>query len=57
MRIGTLNVNEVFYGTAGEGSAIVNVASMAAHMLPEELIPTAQFPLALHGRRRLHERP
>ena len=53
--IGTLNVNEVFYGTAGEGSAIVNVASMAAHMLPEELIPTAQFPLALAGRRRLHE--
>ena len=45
--IGTLNVNEVFYGTAGEGSAIVNVASMAAHMLPEELIPTAQFPQAL----------
>ena len=45
--LGTLNVNEVFYGTAGEGSAIVNVASMAAHMLPEELIPTGQFPLAL----------
>ncbi len=45
--IGTLNVNEAFYGAAGEGSAIVNVASMAAHLLPEELIPTGQFPLAL----------
>jgi NAD(P)-dependent dehydrogenase (short-subunit alcohol dehydrogenase family) len=45
--IGTLNVNEVFYATAGDGAAIVNVASMAAHMLPEELIPTGQFPLAL----------
>ena len=45
--VGTLNVNEVFYGTAAEGSAIVNVSSMAAHMLPEELIPTARFPLAL----------
>jgi len=45
--IGTLNVNEVFYGTATEGSAIVNVASMAAHILPEELIPTAHFPTAL----------
>jgi len=45
--IGTLNVNEVFYGTATEGSAIVNVASMAAHVLPEELIPTAYFPTAL----------
>ena len=33
--LGTLNVNEVFFAAAGEGSAIVNVASMAAHMLPE----------------------
>lgn len=45
--VGTVNVNEAFYGTAGAGSAIVNVASMAAHLLPEELIPTGQFPLAL----------
>ncbi len=45
--IGTLNVDEVFFDTAHEGSAIVNVASMAAHLLPESLIPTAQFPLAL----------
>jgi NAD(P)-dependent dehydrogenase (short-subunit alcohol dehydrogenase family) len=44
--VGTLNVNEVFFETAGEGSAIANVASMAAHLLPEELIPTRQFPLA-----------
>jgi NAD(P)-dependent dehydrogenase (short-subunit alcohol dehydrogenase family) len=46
--IGTVNVNEEFYAAAGEGSVIVNVASMAAHMLPAELIPTAQFPLAVH---------
>jgi len=45
--LGTLNVNEVFFQTAGEGSAIVNVASMAAHLLPDEVIPTAQFPLAI----------
>lgn len=45
--LGTVNVNEVFYDIASEGSAIVNVASMAAHMLPEEVIPTAQFPQAL----------
>jgi NAD(P)-dependent dehydrogenase (short-subunit alcohol dehydrogenase family) len=45
--IGTVNVNEVFYVVAGEGAAIVNVASMAAHMLPDEIIPTAKFPLAL----------
>ena len=45
--IGTVNVNEAFHATAGEGSVIVNVASMAAHMLPAEMIPTGQFPLAL----------
>jgi len=45
--LGTVNVNEVFYQTACEGAAIVNVASMAAHLLPQELIPTAHFPLAL----------
>jgi NAD(P)-dependent dehydrogenase (short-subunit alcohol dehydrogenase family) len=44
--IGTLNVNEAFYASASEGSAIVNVASMAAHMLPENIIPTKQFPQA-----------
>jgi NAD(P)-dependent dehydrogenase (short-subunit alcohol dehydrogenase family) len=50
--LGTLNVNEAFYGTAGEGSAIVNVASMAAHLLPEAIIPTGQFPLALQDAER-----
>jgi NAD(P)-dependent dehydrogenase (short-subunit alcohol dehydrogenase family) len=45
--IGTLNVNEAFYAMAGEGSVIVNVASMAAHILPAEVVPTHQFPLAL----------
>ncbi|ORB64727.1 SDR family oxidoreductase [Mycolicibacterium tusciae] len=44
--LGTVNVNEVFYEAAAEGAAIVNVASMAAHMLPDELIPAAQFPTA-----------
>lgn len=46
--VGTVNVNEVFYSVAPEGAAIVNVASMAAHLLPDELIPTGQFPLAPH---------
>jgi NAD(P)-dependent dehydrogenase (short-subunit alcohol dehydrogenase family) len=45
--IGTVNVNEAFHAKAGEGAVIVNVASMAAHMLPAEMIPTDQFPLAL----------
>lgn len=46
--VGSLNVNEAFHATAGEGSVIVNVASMAAHLLPAEIVPTGQFPLALH---------
>jgi NAD(P)-dependent dehydrogenase (short-subunit alcohol dehydrogenase family) len=45
--VGTVNVNEEFHAIAGEGTVIVNVASMAAHMLPAEMIPTGQFPLAL----------
>ena len=45
--VGTVNVNEAFYAGAGEGAAIVNVASMAAHMLPENIVPTKQFPQAL----------
>jgi NAD(P)-dependent dehydrogenase (short-subunit alcohol dehydrogenase family) len=46
--LGTLTVNEAFIETAAHGAAIVNVASMAAHILPEELIPAAQFPKAFH---------
>lgn len=45
--IGTLNVNESFFARAGEGAAIVNVASMAAHMMPEAMLPIQQFPQAL----------
>jgi NAD(P)-dependent dehydrogenase (short-subunit alcohol dehydrogenase family) len=45
--IGTVNVDESFFQRADEGSAIVNVASVAAHMLPEEVIPTKQFLRAL----------
>ncbi len=44
--VGTVNVNEAFYRVANEGAAIVNVASMAAHLLPDEIIPTTKFPLA-----------
>jgi len=45
--IGTVNVNEAFYATAAEGAAIVNVASMAGHLLPDEIIPADKFPVAL----------
>lgn len=45
--VGTVNVNEEFFAVADEGAVIVNVASMAAHILPAEVIPAAQFPQAL----------
>lgn len=45
--VGTVNVNEEFFTVADEGAVIVNVASMAAHMLPAEIIPTEHFPQAL----------
>ncbi|OBI81241.1 oxidoreductase [Mycobacterium sp. 1245805.9] len=45
--VGTVNVDEAFYSAAGEGAVIVNVASMSAYMLPAEIVPTHQFPLAL----------
>lgn len=44
--IGTLTVNEAFHAVAAEGAAIVNVASMAAHLLPDEMIPADAYPLA-----------
>jgi len=46
--VGTVNVNEAFHATAGEGSVIVNVASMAAHLIPAEFVPAEHFPLALN---------
>jgi NAD(P)-dependent dehydrogenase (short-subunit alcohol dehydrogenase family) len=43
--LGAVNVNETFHAVGPKGS--VNVASMAAHLLPAELAPVDQFPLAL----------
>lgn len=45
--LGTVNVNEVFYTIAGPGFAILNVASMAAHMMPPMMYPTRIFQTAL----------
>lgn len=44
--LGTLHVNEMFFTAAEHGAAIVNVASMASHMLPDEIVPTQHFDLA-----------
>jgi NAD(P)-dependent dehydrogenase (short-subunit alcohol dehydrogenase family) len=45
--VGTVNINEAFLPLARAGFAIVNVASMAAHMLPQTVIPTDSFGYAL----------
>lgn len=45
--LGTAHVNEAFYAIAGEGFAIVNVASVAASILPNFFNPTRGFKVAL----------
>jgi len=45
--LGTVNIADAFYGIAGDGFALVNVASMAAHMLPGWMIPESAFEYAL----------
>lgn len=50
--LGTLNVNEAFYANAGEGAAIVNVASMASYLMPEAMLPTQHFDLAFTDEQR-----
>lgn len=44
--LGTVNVTEACYTIADEGFALVNVASMAAHMFPALLLPLRAYPLA-----------
>ncbi|TRW89043.1 SDR family oxidoreductase [Mycolicibacterium sp. 018/SC-01/001] len=45
--LGTVTVGEEFFRVAPAGAALVNVASMAAHLLPDTLYPTAAYPKAL----------
>jgi NAD(P)-dependent dehydrogenase (short-subunit alcohol dehydrogenase family) len=45
--LGTAHINEAFFRVAGDGFAIVNIASMAAHMLPRIATPTRYFKHAL----------
>lgn len=45
--LGTVNITNACYDVASEGFALVNVASMAAHMFPALLLPTRAYPLAL----------
>ena len=44
--MGTINVNEAFYDIAHDGFSVVNVASMAAHLLPGFIIPRRSYKYA-----------
>ncbi len=45
--LGTIHINEVFGGVMAENSCILNVASMAAYMIPEERTPKPLYALSL----------
>lgn len=49
--LGTVNVTNASCRLAGEGFALVNVASMAAHIVPAFLLPKRVYPLALRDGR------
>lgn len=54
--VGTVNIAEEFLRIAGEGDALVNVASIAGHMSPDFLQPTRTFKLALSDRKKFAEK-
>ena len=45
--LGTIYIDEAFGAVMGSGSVILNVASMAAYMFPQDQIPTQVYQLAL----------
>jgi len=45
--VGTVNLAEALFPLAGASFALVNVASVAAHLLPSFLAPTRLYQLAL----------
>lgn len=47
--VGTINIDEEFAEIMGEGSCILNVASMAAYMMPEDQAPKQIYELALNN--------
>ncbi|GAA1466599.1 SDR family oxidoreductase [Microbacterium thalassium] len=51
--LGTINVTEAALAAATDGFALVNVASVAAHLVPGLLVPTRSFATALRDPERL----
>ncbi|WP_298176921.1 hypothetical protein [Saccharomonospora sp.] len=45
--LGTVHLTETFLAFAGQGAALVNVASIAGHLFPRLLVPTRSSRLAL----------
>jgi NAD(P)-dependent dehydrogenase (short-subunit alcohol dehydrogenase family) len=54
--LGTVNVTEATLAIAGEGLALVNVASIAGHMTPSFLVPRRAYKLAFTDSGALAER-
>lgn len=52
--LGTILVNQAFLTIAHPGMAVVNVASVAGHQLPDLLTPVRSYRRALADSRRLH---
>ena len=44
--LGTIHVNDSFARVMGQRSCIIDVSSMAAHLVPTLLLPTGDYPLA-----------
>lgn len=41
--LGTININDAFYGVMREGSCLIDIASMAGYMVPAVLLPVKQY--------------
>lgn len=41
--VGTINMNEAFFGIMGEGSCIIDVSSMAAYLTPKFIMPERSY--------------
>jgi NAD(P)-dependent dehydrogenase (short-subunit alcohol dehydrogenase family) len=48
--IGTINVNEIFYDVMKEGSCVIDVSSMVAHITPKLLMPVGCYKYSLINR-------
>lgn len=54
--LGTVNIAEAFLPFASEGFSLVNVASIAGHLLPSFLAPKGIYQLAFAHKRQFYER-